>query len=38
MDEEGIEPNGGFAALKKDLGRLVEVICDFAREQVRREE
>ena len=34
MDEESIEPNGGFAALKQDLDRLVKAICLFAREQV----
>jgi N-formylglutamate amidohydrolase len=34
MDEENIEPNGGFAALKQDLDKLVKTICLFAREQV----
>ncbi|MFQ5934845.1 MAG: N-formylglutamate amidohydrolase [Acidiferrobacterales bacterium] len=34
MDEDSIEMNHGFTALQKNLGRLIEAICNFAREQL----
>jgi N-formylglutamate amidohydrolase len=34
MDEASISRNHGFQALKADIGRLVEAICDFARARI----
>ena len=31
MDEQTFRPNAGFAALRTDITRLIEVICDYAR-------
>ncbi|MBB4287557.1 N-formylglutamate amidohydrolase [Roseospira goensis] len=35
MDEDSFAPNGGYAALKADLERLVTRVCAYVREQAR---
>ncbi len=34
MDEQRIEPNGGFAVLQRNITRLIGEICEFARENL----